>query len=173
MFKFTGKSVRHCDGVSRRDFLTAGAAGMVGLTLADLLRLEAQAGIGSSNKAIVNIHLDGGPPQMDTIDMKPEAPAETRGIFQPMATNLPGFQICELMPQMAQHADQFAFVRSMVGAEGRHDAFQCMSGFSTKDMEGFGGVMEGATGLDGFNGVKVRRCHRRFRRCHRSCDGAW
>ena len=86
MLKLTGKTVRHCDGVSRRDFLTAGAAGMVGLTLADLLRLEAQAGIGSSNKAIVNIHLDGGPPQMDTIDMKPEAPTATRGIFQPIST---------------------------------------------------------------------------------------
>ncbi len=139
MFRITGNSVKHCDGVSRRDFLTAGAAGMVGLTLADMLRLEAQAGIGSSNKAIVNIHLDGGPPQMDTIDMKPNAPTETRGIFQPISTSMPGFQVCELMPQIAAHADQFAFVRSMVGAEGRHDAFQCMSGFSTKDMEGFGG----------------------------------
>ena len=79
---------------------------MVGLTLADMLRLEAQAGIGSSNKAIVNIHLDGGPPQMDTIDMKPNAPTETRGIFQPISTSMPGFQVCELMPQIAAHADQ-------------------------------------------------------------------
>ena len=61
--------VRHCDGLSRRQFLTAGAIGIGGLTLPDLLRAEAAAGTGSSNKAIINIHLDGGPPQLDTIEI--------------------------------------------------------------------------------------------------------
>ena len=139
MLNITGNSYKHCDGVSRRGFLTAGAAGMLGLTLADMLRLEAEAGVGSSERAIINIHLDGGPPQMDTIDMKPDAPMETRGEFHPIQTSIAGIQISELLPKMAANADRFAFVRSMVGAEGRHDAFQCMSGFDIRNLAGFGG----------------------------------
>ena len=67
MLDFIGNKVTHCDGVSRRGFLQAGAMGMGGFTLANLLCAEEAAGIGSSNKAIINIHLDGGPPQMDKI----------------------------------------------------------------------------------------------------------
>lgn len=139
MLKFSGRSYRHCDGVSRRHFLTAGALTMGGLSLADLLRAEAAAGIGSSNKAVINVHLDGGPPQMDMIDLKPNAPAELRGEFNPIATCLPGVQIGELLPKVAALADRFAFIRSLVGSAGRHDAFQCQSGFSFKDLEPLGG----------------------------------
>ena len=129
----------HADKATRRHFLTAGAMGLGGLTLAGLLRAESAQGIGSSRRAIINIHLDGGPPQMDTIDMKPLAPAEVRGEFNPIATNLPGFQICELMPKLATIANRFAFVRSLVGSTGRHDAFQCQSGFAVNDLAAFGG----------------------------------
>ncbi len=139
MFSILGPKYRHCDGVTRRQFLTAGALGFGGLTLAGLLRAEAAHGIGSSTKSIINIHLDGGPPQMDMFDLKPEAPAEVRGEFRPISTRIPGFQICELMPRLAAMADQFAFIRSLVGAAGRHDAFQCMSGFEKKDLESLGG----------------------------------
>ncbi|QDT27944.1 hypothetical protein Enr10x_32810 [Gimesia panareensis] len=124
---------------SRRDFLKLGTLGLTGLTLADLLRVEAQAGIQQSPKAIINVHLDGGPPHMDTIDLKPEAPVEIRGEFQPIATSVPGIQVCELLPRMAAQADQFAFVRSLVGSAGAHDAFQCQSGFRKKDMLSVGG----------------------------------
>ena len=78
MFTILGRKYRHCDGLTRRHFLTAGALGCGGWTLADLLRAEAAAGIRSSTKAIINIHLDGGPPHMDMIDLKPDAPAEFR-----------------------------------------------------------------------------------------------
>jgi uncharacterized protein (DUF1501 family) len=139
IFKIFGQTTRHCDGVSRREFVTAGAAGFTGMTLANLLRAEDAAGIQNSRKAIINIHLDGGPPQMDMIDLKPDAPVEIRGEFSPIATRLPGFQICELMPQVAAMADQFAFVRSLVGSAGRHDAFQCQSGFNNKALESLGG----------------------------------
>jgi len=130
---------RRCDGVSRRSFLKAGALGFGGLTLADLLRAEQGAGVGSSRRAIINIHLDGGPPQMDLIDPKPEAGAEVRGEFAPIPTRIPGFHVTELMPKMASIADKAVFIRSLVGAEGNHDAFQCMSGFSDKDLQSFGG----------------------------------
>lgn len=139
MLEFQGDVVRHCDGVSRRSFLTAGAAGLCGLTLTDLLRAEAARGIRSSRKAVINVHLDGGPPQLDTIDLKPKAPVEIRGEFVQVSTRLPEFQISEMMPRLAAAADQFAFIRSLVGSAGRHDAFQCQSGFSKKDLESFGG----------------------------------
>lgn len=139
MITLNGSKYRHCDGMTRRGFLTAGALGLSGLTLDQLLRAEAVAGIGSSNKAVINIHLDGGPPQMDTIDMKPNAPREIRGEFQPISTKLPGFMISELMPRTASIADRFVFIRSLIGSTGQHDAFQCQSGFSHNDMKSLGG----------------------------------
>lgn len=124
--------------VSRRQLLTAGAIGG-GLTLANLLRAEAAAGLGSSHKAVINIHLDGGPPQMDMIDLKPDAPSEIRGEFSPIATKLPGVQICELLPKLAAAADKLVFIRSLVGAASAHDAFQCQTGFDAKNLANIGG----------------------------------
>src|SRR5438067_163516 len=109
MFTIFGRAYRSCDGLQRREFLTAGALAFGALTLADLLRLEAAAGLSSSDKAIITIHLDGGPPQMDTIDPKPQAPVEIRGEFKPIATKIPGVQLGELMPKVASIADKFAF----------------------------------------------------------------
>tara|TARA_R110002072_G_scaffold155657_2_gene306090 strand:- start:146804 stop:148153 length:1350 start_codon:yes stop_codon:yes gene_type:complete len=117
----------------------AGATGLAGLSLVDVLRAESSSGAGSSQKSVINIHLDGGPPQLDTIDMKMSAPSEIRGEFFPIQTSLPGFQICELMPRVASIADRFAFVRSLVGSAGRHDGFQCQSGFHYKALESMGG----------------------------------
>ncbi len=126
-------------GLGRRSFLRLGALGLGGFTLADLLRAESKAGVGSSHKAIIHLHLDGGPPQMDLIDPKPDAPAEIRGPFAPIATKLDGLQVTELMPKVAGIADRFAFLRSLVGADGRHDAFQCQSGFTSKALASVGG----------------------------------
>ncbi len=139
MFTLFGKPYRHCDGITRRHFLTAGALGLGGLTLADVLRAEAAAGTGTSSKAIINIHLDGGPPHLDTIDPKPDAPSEVRGEFKPIATRVPGLRISELMPKVAGIADKFAFIRSLVGSAGAHDAFQCQSGFPAGDLRSLGG----------------------------------
>jgi uncharacterized protein (DUF1501 family) len=139
MLTFHGQPVRHCDGVSRRGFLTAGALGLGGLTLADVLRGEARAGVRSSRKAVILLHLDGGPPQMDLIDPKPDAPSEIRGEFKSLPTKIPGLHLTELMPQVAAHADRFVFLRSLVGADGQHDAFQCQSGFTAKELAPIGG----------------------------------
>jgi hypothetical protein len=139
MLTIFGRKYQHCDGITRRHFLTAGALGIGGLTLADLLRAEAIAGVGSSSKAVINIHLDGGPPHMDMIDMKPAAPVEIRGEFKPIATKIPGLQICELMPKLASISDKFAFIRSLVGSAGAHNAFQCQSGFPDSDLASIGG----------------------------------
>ena len=141
MINLTGKSYTHCDGISRRSFLTAGAVGFgaSGFTLADLLRAEDASGTGSSSKAIINVHLDGGPPHMDMIDMKMSAPVEIRGEFFPVQTKLPGVEVSELMPKLAGMTDRFALIRSLVGSAGRHDGFQCQSGFSNKDLVSMGG----------------------------------
>jgi len=125
--------------LSRRHFVTAGAMGMAGLALPELLRAEANSKTGSTKKSIINIHLDGGPPQLDMFDLKPEAPAEIRGEFKPISTRVPGIQVGELLPKIAQIADRCVFVRSLVGSAGAHDGFQCQSGFTAKELSSLGG----------------------------------
>ncbi len=118
-----------CDGTSRRDFLTIGGTLVGGaLALPHLLAAEAQTGLGSSHKAIINVFLPGGPPHLDMWDLKPDAPADIRGEFRPIATNVPGIRICEHFPRIARMADKFAFVRSLVGCDGGHESYQCMTG---------------------------------------------
>ncbi|MBM81841.1 MAG: hypothetical protein CMJ78_14795 [Planctomycetaceae bacterium] len=139
MLSILGDKFTQCDGVTRRSFLTAGATGFLGLSLADLLQAEAISGVGSSNKAIINVHLDGGPPHMDMVDLKPDAPSEIRGEFSPISSRIPGFQVGELMPRIASIANRFAFIRSLIQSAGRHDGFQCQSGFNVKDLQAIGG----------------------------------
>jgi len=124
--------------VGRRRLLAAGSTGLVGLSLADLLRGET-ASSPVRRRSIINVHLDGGPPQMDFIDMKPHGPAEVRGEFAPISTAVPGIQICELLPGIAGLANRFAFLRSIVGSAGQHDAYQCQSGYSGQELRGQGG----------------------------------
>src|SRR6185503_17898761 len=91
-----------CDGMARRDFLKIGGMVMGGLSLSQLLAAEAQAGIGRSHKAIINVFLPGGPPHQDFWDVKVDAPAEIRGEFQPISTSVSGIEICEMFPKIAQ-----------------------------------------------------------------------
>ncbi len=140
----TGRS-RFCDGVSRRNFLKVGtfSFGATAFTLADLYRAEAAvAKTGQSptrHKAVINIFLGGGPPHQDMWEIKTEAPAEVKGEFNPIATKVPGLQIGETFKRIAASADKFAFLRSVVGAQGGHDAFQCTTGFPKSSMASMGG----------------------------------
>jgi hypothetical protein len=126
-------------GVTRRGFMQASGLGLTGVALANLLRAEAHAGIGSSNKAIINIHLSGGPSHQDMFDLKPEAPSEYRGEFSPIKTNVPGLDICEHFPQLATMADRFAVLRSVVGMISDHSDFHTQTGYPRKDLENVGG----------------------------------
>jgi hypothetical protein len=128
MLTLFGKQSSFCDGVSRRNFLKIGALGLGGLSLAQLLRAEAAAGVGRSHKAVIMVFLPGGPSHQDIFDLKLDAPAEIRGEFKPIRTNVPGIEICEHLPQLAKMADKYTLIRSMVGAEDNHYAFQCLSG---------------------------------------------
>ena len=127
--KSDGRS-SHCEGTfGRRAFVRSGVAGLAGLSLADLLRVEAQAGTSASSpKSIIVLWLWGGASHMETFDLKPDAPSEIRGEFLPVATNVPGIQICELLPKLAAMTDKLAIIRSLVGSDGRHAAFQCQTG---------------------------------------------
>ena len=129
MSTIPGRTQRFCDGISRRSFLQAGGLAMGGLTLPQLLRAESQAGIGASRKSVIMIFLSGGPPHQDMFDLKMDAPVEIRGEFQPISTQVPGIQICEHLPLLAKKMDRLAVIRSLVGSEGRHASFQCLTGW--------------------------------------------
>jgi hypothetical protein len=125
MLRFLGTSRRFCDSVSRRSFLQVGAFG-AGITLADLLRARATAATrrqpSRSQKAAIMIYLPGGPSHMDMYDLKPEAPAEFRGEFKPIKTNVPGVEICEHFPLQARMFDKLACVRSIVSVDEHSDS---------------------------------------------------
>jgi hypothetical protein len=107
------KRVHFCDGVSRRDFLHAGSLGFLGLTMPHFFRLKAMGAVQTSKDVnCIHLMLVGGPSQLDTWDMKPDAPASIRGPFKPIKTNVSGIEISEIFPRMATHADKFALLRS-------------------------------------------------------------
>jgi hypothetical protein len=108
------KPVHLCDGITRRDFLHAGSLSLLGLTLPEFLAMRAQGAV-RNDKDIncIMLFLLGAPSQLDTWDMKPDAPAEIRGPFKPIPTNVSGIQISEIFPRMARHADKFSIIRSV------------------------------------------------------------
>jgi Protein of unknown function (DUF1501) len=138
MFTIWGSKQGFCDGVSRRNFLKIGAFG-AGLTLADMLRLRAGAAgaapgqpAPTRTKSAIMIYLPGGPSHMDMYDLKPEAPAEFRGEFHPIQTNVPGVQICEHFPMQAQMWDKLACIRSIVSVDEHSDSL-VMTGKSQRE----------------------------------------
>ncbi len=131
-----------CDRVSRRSFLQIGGLALGGLSLNQVLQAQAATGSvarsGGVQKSVIMIFLAGGPPHQDMFDLKPGAPAEIRGEFDPIATSISGIQISELMPRVAASMERFAIIRSLTGAEGRHDSFECCTGrhFSKPQPQG-------------------------------------
>ena len=100
--------------ITRRGCLTWGALGATGLTLPGMLQAREAGGsvLTASADACIILFLDGGPSHLDMWDMKPEAPAEVRGEFHSIETSLPGYRMCELLPQLARHAHRSTIVRS-------------------------------------------------------------
>ena len=135
MLSIPGRRYTLCDGISRRDVLKIGALAMGGLALPDLLRLEARAGVTHSHKAIIMIYMAGAPSHQDMYDLKMDAPAEIRGEYRPIDTNVPGIQICEHMPRLAKIMDKCVPLRSVYGSpSGAHDSFICYTGRSTQNQ---------------------------------------
>jgi hypothetical protein len=124
----SSRAARLCNGRTRREFLQIGTLGLGGITLSQLLAAESQAGSRRSHKSVIMVYLVGGPPHQDMWDLKPDAPSEIAGPMRPTKTNVPGIEICELFPQLAQRTDRLAIIRSIVDAQAGHDAHQCFTG---------------------------------------------
>lgn len=114
----------YCDGIRRRDMLHAGWLGLGGLSLPAALRqLNAAEQSGSRHAtadSVVFVNLAGGPAHMDTLDMKPEAPVDTRGEFKSIQSTLPGVSVCEHLPKLASVLDQFTLIRGISHTTGDH-----------------------------------------------------
>lgn len=129
MFSLQDVPTRLCDGWSRRDLLQAGAASAFGLSLPDLLAAAPGPNDRPPNdrmfgraKNLIYLYLQGGPPQHETFDPKPQAPAEIRGVHQPIATSVPGIQFCELLPRTARRAHKLAVIRSLSTQDNVHSS---------------------------------------------------
>jgi uncharacterized protein (DUF1501 family) len=107
-------SVKTCDGMTRRDFLQVGSLGAIGLSLPQLVAAKEAGAVdqGKDDRSVIMIFNLGAPSQLDTFDMKPDAPAEIRGPFKPIKTAAPGIEISEILPRHARLADKFSLVRS-------------------------------------------------------------
>ena len=113
MLKLGSFSATDCGRTTRRELLRLGSLGTIGLSLADLLRLQADGAPTHKARSIILLWLWGGPSHLDTFDLKPKAPTEYRGPYAPIATNVPGIEICELLPGLARRADRYAILRSL------------------------------------------------------------
>jgi hypothetical protein len=121
----TGKH-RTCDGVSRREFIKIGGLTFLGLTMPEVLRIEASAAAegavaGARARSVILLWMDGGPPQHETFDPKPDAPSETRGEFGAIPSNVDGLLVSDLMPKMAQRMNLVTLIRTMQHNEGAHE----------------------------------------------------
>uniref|UniRef100_A0A7C4LMF6 DUF1501 domain-containing protein n=1 Tax=Schlesneria paludicola TaxID=360056 RepID=A0A7C4LMF6_9PLAN len=135
MFTWWGQQRRFCDGISRRSFVRMGGLAVGGLTLADLLRLEASGAAKRGHKAVIMVYLSGGLAHQDTFDLKPQAPREVRGEFQPIATSVPGLEFCEHLPKLARVADRCVVIRSVVGQRDEHSSFQNLTGYTMGEVQ--------------------------------------
>jgi hypothetical protein len=122
-----------CDGFSRRDFLTIGSLALGGLTMPEAFAME-NFFKKSSTKSVIMVYLPGGPPHLDMFDLKPDAPIDIRGEFNPIKTKVPGIEICEHLPKIASMMDKFTIIRSLKGTRDEHDSHICMSGYSVAEF---------------------------------------
>ncbi len=120
----TNNANQDCSRQARREFLRVGGLGALGLSLADWVRAESAGAVGGKRKAqsVILIYNCGAPSHIDLWDMKPQAPDEVRGQFKPVATNVPGIQISELMPSLTRHADKLSIIRSVHHEHGAHNS---------------------------------------------------
>lgn len=135
MLTLTGSQLSSfCDGLTRRSFLQVGGLFVGGMSLPRLLQAEplpserTASKSSSAHRGVIMIYMPGGPPHQDMYDLKPDAPVEVRGEFDPISTSVNGIQICELMPRLAQRMDRFSIIRSLVGSDGAHASTLCVTG---------------------------------------------
>jgi hypothetical protein len=133
MLRILGSPSRLCDGMTRRELLCVGGLSMLGgLSLPQWLQARdvAKPKKDATAKAVILVNLLGGPSHIDTFDMKPDAPAEVRGEFRPIATSVPGLQICELLPQTARRMHLSTLIRTHSHLYNHHSPYNVVTGFS-------------------------------------------
>ncbi len=131
MLTIPGPPSRYCDHISRRTWLRIGALALGGMTLPEILRAQAASGQPNAAKGVIMVLLPGGPTHLDTFDPKPDAPADIRGEFRPLRTNVPGLDLCEHFPRLARMADKLTVIRSLVGALNDHNTHWCTTGWES------------------------------------------
>jgi hypothetical protein len=133
MLTMLGTPRRCCDGLTRRETLKAGALGLLGgFGLPQLLEAEQRRPPRrrpGKAKSVIMLYLLGGAPTQDMVDLKPNAPAEVRGEFRPIATNVPGIQVCEHLPRMARWMHKAAVIRSLNHRAGCHNTLPSYTGY--------------------------------------------
>ncbi len=122
MFSFADRWAGISDGVSRREALAVGGMSLLGGVGTAKPAAGAETAARPRAKSLIFLALFGGPPHQDTYDLKPEAPAEIRGEFEPIETSLPGFWICEYMPKLARLAHKYTVIRSMTHKDNGHES---------------------------------------------------
>src|SRR6476620_7749095 len=123
MLSFLGPARHMMGGVTRRRILSAGGAGLLGLSLPQLLAAEqvtSQLRSGRA-KSVIFVFLYGGPSQLETFDMKPDAPSTIRGPFRPIASRTPGLRICEHLPRLASRSDRYCVIRTVGHPQNDHN----------------------------------------------------
>ena len=122
----------------RRAFLRLGALGCAGVGLRSATLSAAFSAAANQKKSCILLYMDGGPSHIDLFDLKPEAPQEIRGPFQPIATSVPGLHVCEHLPLLAQRMDRLTLVRSMQHEQTVHDpaVYQMLTGFRHNSTAG-------------------------------------
>ena len=119
MLTVLGRSQAACDRVTRRNLLQAGGAGLLGLNLPKLLQAEAELTPAKPRaKSVIFLFLFGGPSQLETFDMKPDAPSKIRGPFRPIESRTPGLRISEHLSKTAQVSDKFCVIKTMTCGTG-------------------------------------------------------
>lgn len=138
MLRLLGHAATACDGLTRREVLRVGGLSLFsGLTLPRFLAASNNR-LPSSAKSVILINLFGGPPHQDMFDMKPEAPENVRGEFKPIATSVPGTQICELLPKTALLMDRATLIRTYSHKYNSHNPYNVLTGFDGgKDAENY------------------------------------
>ncbi len=135
MLRILGHASKLCDGITRRDVMQVGTLSLfAGMTLPRLLRAEGHVPRETGTaRAVILFNLLGGPSHQDMVDMKPLAPPEIRGEFQPIDTSLPGLQICEHMPKMSQLMHKASLIRTVTHGYNAHNPLAMMTGFAGGD----------------------------------------
>ena len=133
MIRILGSNRQACSGPSRRDWLQIGGSTLAGITLADLLKVQAAASISPKAKSCILLYLYGAPSQLETFDPKPDAPVEIRGEFGHMATSIPGIRFCDRLPRLAAVANKMTILRSVTHQHPIHGVAFATTGVPTID----------------------------------------